>query len=93
MVATNTGIFLRGLKLFMESRTSQVLLVSKKNIWGNHAFFRDNKALTWKTTKKKNATGMALYFATFENNRCLIISKKKKCVATPNFLFGFLSTC
>ena len=44
MVSTNTGIFLRDLKLGGESRTWQVLLVSKKKIWGNHAFFIDNKA-------------------------------------------------
>ena len=30
---------------------------------------------------------IALYFAAFLNNCCLIISKK--CVATPNFLSGF----
>ena len=28
----------------------QVLLVSKKKIGGNHAFFRDNKASIWETT-------------------------------------------
>ena len=32
---TNTGIFLRGLKLSGESRSLQVLLVSKKIIGGN----------------------------------------------------------
>ena len=42
MVATNTGIFLSGLKLCGESRTWQVLLVSKNKIGGNHAFCRDN---------------------------------------------------
>ena len=36
------GIFLRGSKLCGKSRTQQVLLVSKKKIGGNHAFFRDN---------------------------------------------------
>ena len=47
VVPTNTGIFLCGLKLFRESRTQQVLLVSKMNFGGNHAFFRDNKASIW----------------------------------------------
>ena len=51
MVPTNTGIFSRGLKLCGESRTEQVLLVSKKKIGGNHAFFSDKKASKW----KKNA--------------------------------------
>ena len=44
MVPTNTGIFLRGLKLYGESRTQQAFLVSKKKIGGNHAFFRDKNA-------------------------------------------------
>ena len=43
-----TGIFWRGLKLCGESRTYQVLLVSKKKIGGNHAFSRGNKASIWK---------------------------------------------
>ena len=38
----NTGIFLRGSKLCGGRKTLQVLLVSKKKIGGNHAFFRDN---------------------------------------------------
>ena len=42
VVTTNSGIFLRGLKLYGESRTQQMLLVSQKKIRGNHAFFRDN---------------------------------------------------
>ena len=42
VMLTNTGIFLRGTKLSGESRSYQVLLVSKKKIEGNHAFFRDN---------------------------------------------------
>ena len=42
------GYFLRDLKLSGESRTQQVLLVSKTKIGGNHAFFRDNKASVWK---------------------------------------------
>ena len=45
MVPTNTGLFLHCLKLWRESRTLQVLLVSKEKIGGNHAFFRDKKAL------------------------------------------------
>ena len=43
VVPTNTGIFLHGLKLCGESRTKQVLFISKKKIGGNRAFFRDNK--------------------------------------------------
>ena len=42
VVPTNTGIFLRGLKLYGESRPYQMLLVSQKKIGGNHVFFRDN---------------------------------------------------
>ena len=42
VVLTNAGIFLCCLNLCGESRTEQVLLVSKKKIGGNHAFFRDN---------------------------------------------------
>ena len=42
VVPTNTRIFLRGLKLYGESRTYQMPLVSQKKIWGNHAFFREN---------------------------------------------------
>ena len=44
VVPTNTGIFLRGLKLYGKNRTYQMLLVSPKKIGGNHAFFRDNYA-------------------------------------------------
>ena len=36
VVLTNTGIFLRGLKLSGESRTQQVLLVYKKKIGEQH---------------------------------------------------------
>ena len=43
VVVINTGIFFRGLNLYGESRTRQVLLVSTKNIGGNHAFFRDSE--------------------------------------------------
>ena len=35
-------------KLSGESRTQQVLMVSKIKIGGNHAFFRDSKAPIWK---------------------------------------------
>ena len=44
VVPTNTGIFLRGLKLCGECRTQQVLLVPKMKIGGNNTFFRDDKA-------------------------------------------------
>ena len=47
MMLTNAGISLRGLKLCGGSRTLQVLLVSKKKIGGNHAFFKDTKASIW----------------------------------------------
>ena len=60
MVPTITGIFLRALKLCGESRTKQVILVSKKGIGGNHAFFRDNKASIW-----KKAPYIAIHFAAF----------------------------
>ena len=61
MVLTNTGIFLRPLKLCGESRTWQVLLVSIKKIRGNHAFsVRDNKASIRKITPY-----IALYFTAF----------------------------
>ena len=60
MVLTKTGIFLRGLKLSKESRTQQVLLVSKMKIGDNHAFFRDNKASVW-----KKAPYIGLYFTAF----------------------------
>ena len=43
VVPTNTGIFLRGLKLYGESRTYQLPLVSQKKIGGNHAFFRETE--------------------------------------------------
>ena len=60
VVLTNAGIFLRGLNLCGESRTWLMLLVSKKKIGGNHAFFRDNKALILKGTPY-----IALYFKAF----------------------------
>ena len=60
VVPTNTGIFLPGLKLCGESTTWQVLLVSKKKIRGNRAFFRDNKASIWKKMPL-----IALYFTVF----------------------------
>ena len=64
---TNTGVFLRSLKLCGESRTQQVLSVSKKKIWGNYAFFRDNKASIWKTktNKQKKPQALPLYFKAF----------------------------
>ena len=52
LVPSNTGIFLRGLKLSAESRTQQVLLVSKMKIRGNHTFFRDNKTSICKKKKR-----------------------------------------
>ena len=58
MVPTNTGIFLCG--LCRERRTQQVLLVSKKKIGGNHAFFRDNDVSIW-----KKMPYIALYFMAF----------------------------
>ena len=70
------------LKLCGESRTQQVILMSKKKSWGNHTFFRYNNASIW-----KKATYIALYFTGFLNYCCLIISEK--CLVTPNFLFGF----
>ena len=42
VVPTNTGIFLRGLKVCGECRTYQGFLVSKRKIGGNRVFFRDN---------------------------------------------------
>ena len=42
VVRTNTGIFWRGLKLYGESRTYKMPLVTQKKIGGNHAFFREN---------------------------------------------------
>ena len=48
VVPSNTGIFLRGLKLCGENRTQQELSVSKVKIGGNHAFFRVSKASIWK---------------------------------------------
>ena len=44
VLPTNTGIFLRGLKLCGESRTHQELSEFEKKIGDSHAFFRDNKA-------------------------------------------------
>ena len=60
VMPSNTGIFLRSLKLYRESRTQQEFLVSKVKIEGNHAFFRDNKASIWKRTPY-----IALYFTAF----------------------------
>ena len=63
VVPTNTGIFLRGLKLFGETRTQQVVLVSKKKIGGNHAVFRDNKA---SISEKKNAINCFIFYCFLE---------------------------
>ena len=41
-VLIDTGIFLRGSKLCGESRTLQMLFVSKQKIGSNHAFLREN---------------------------------------------------
>ena len=60
VVPINTGIFLCGLNLCRESRTEQVLLIFKKKFWGNHLFFRDDKASIWKKTPY-----FALYFTVF----------------------------
>ena len=84
VVPTNTGIFLRGLKLCRKSRTLQVLLVSRKKIWGNYAFFRDNKASIW----KKTAIHCFVFYCFFT-----IIVALKKCEVTPNFLLDFNSPC
>ena len=83
MVPSNTGIFLSGLKLCGESRTQQVLLISKKKIWGNHAVFRDNKA---SICKKKNAIHSFIFYSFLE---LLLLNYLKESGFTPNFLFGF----
>ena len=80
MVPASTGILLRGLKLHGESRTYQVLLVSKTKIGGNHAFSRDNKASIW----VKNAIHCFVF--TFN---CFFLIISEKCVVTPNFLSAF----
>ena len=59
---------------------ASALGIQKEN-WGNHAFFRDNKASKWEK-KKKKTTYIALYFTAFLEYCCLIISEK--CVVTPN---------
>ena len=85
-VTANTGIFLRGLKLCRESRTQQVLLVTKVKIGGNHTFFSDNNALIW---KKKCHTLLCILWL-FQNNCCLIMIISEKCMVTLSyFLFGF----
>ena len=60
VVPSNTGIFLRSLKLFRESSTQQVLLVPKKKFGVTMHFFRDNKASIW-----KKMPYIALYFTVF----------------------------
>ena len=62
----NTGIFLSGLKPRGESRTQQVLLVSKRKIGGNYACFRANHF-----NLEKNAIHClrtVLYFKLFTKN-------------------------
>ena len=65
------GYFGGVLKICGESRTLQVLLVSKKKIGRSHVFFRDNKTSIW-----KKMPYIALYFTAFLNYCCLIISEK-----------------
>ena len=62
VVLNNTGIFLDGLKLCGESRTYQVLLASKKKIWGNCAIFRDNKP----SISKKKAIDCFVFYCFLE---------------------------
>ena len=57
-----TGILLRSLKLCGDCRNWQVLLVSKKTIGGNHAFFRDNEVSIW----KKNAIHCFVFYCFLE---------------------------
>ena len=67
-----------------------MLLVSKKKIGGNLAFFRDNKASIW----EKKTPDIALYFTGFWNIILLptvIISKK--CMVTPILFLDFSSPC
>ena len=71
VIPITTRTFLRGLELCGESRTLQVLLVSKKIIGGNHAFFKDNKALIW----SYRHTWVCILLL-FLNYCCLIISEK-----------------
>ena len=65
-----------------QNLASALRIQKEKKIGGNHAFFRDNKASIW-----KKMPYIALYFTTFLNYCCLIISEK--CMITPYFLFGF----
>ena len=83
VVPTNTGIFLRGLKLCRERSTYQVILVSKKKIGGNHTFFIiDNKA----SIPKKKTPYIALYFTAVLDHYCLISSKNMS--GYPQFFEG-----
>ena len=59
VVPINNGIFLRGLKLCKESRTQQMLLVSKMKIGGNHAFL---EIIKLQFARKKKTLYIALYF-------------------------------
>ena len=81
MVLTNIETFLRGSKLCGESRTLQVLLLSKKKIGGNHAFSKDDKASIRKTTPY-----IALYFKAFYKLILLVNYLRKMC-GYPQFSF------
>ena len=60
---TNTEVYLRGLLLWGKSRSLQGLLESKKKIWGDHAFFRDNQeTIILKMLKYKEMYGGFFFF-------------------------------
>ena len=80
VVPTSTGIFLRCLKIYGESRTQQLLLVSQKKIGGNHAFPE-----IIKLQLRKKCHTLLYILALFRN----IVAYLRKCVVTPNFLSGF----
>ena len=61
-----------------------MLLVSEKEIGGDHAFFRDNKGSIW-----NKMSCIALYFTVFFELLLLNNYIHEKCMFTPNFLFGF----
>ena len=63
-----------------------MLLVYKKKIGGNHALSEIIKLQFW-----KKMPYIALYFTAFQNNCCLIISKK--CVVTPIFFLDSNNPC
>ena len=68
----------------MRRKQNLVLLVSKKKIGGNHAFFRDNLLIKLQFRGKKMPY-IVLYFTAFLNYCCLIISEKS--MVTPQFSF------